>query len=388
LVIPPSYFVHARTVGGGERYAYNYARALAGLTPTTLGLFDTYSRVETDGPLTIRVFPARHFDQRFGFPATVGAVSALTCFDVIHAMVFPAPLTDLLILLGRARRRRVVLTDVGGGGACWSTRLARISACLDLNRWADGLAHLSYYAAAAYTDWRCPQGVLHGGVWASSNLEPRAGAEPGGYALFVGRLLPHKGVLELIRAVGPRTPLRIVGRVYDQDYFARLTAASCGKQVTLHTDADDAELADHYRRASVVVQPTLPSTAGGFDRAELLGLAALEGMSWGKPAVVTRTASLTEIAIDGETGRVVPAHDPGLLGQAVEAYVSDPALSRRVGEKARRHVLRQFTWEQAARRGLDFYHDVLGPRANAVPQKEAPDSPPLGHVPATTDARH
>ncbi|MBV8313812.1 MAG: glycosyltransferase family 4 protein [Singulisphaera sp.] len=359
LVIPPSYFDRDRTVGGGERYAHEYARALAELTPTTLGLFDTAPCVETDGPLTIRVFPVRHLKQRLGFPATARAIRELDRFDVLHVMVFPTPLTDLLILLGRFRHRRVVLTDIGGGGACWSTRLARVSARLDLNRWADGLAHLSHYAGTPYANWRCPQVTLHGGVRAA-DAKDRAEAEPGGYALFVGRLLPHKGVLELVRAVGQDTPLRVVGRVYDRDYFARLQAVADGKRVTFHTDTNDTELAGHYRRASVVVQPSLPSPAGGFDRAELLGLVALEGMSWGKPVVVTRTASLIETILDGVTGRVVPPHDAAALREAVEGFVAKPALSRQVGESARRHVLANFTWEQAAHRGLDFYHRVLG----------------------------
>jgi glycosyltransferase involved in cell wall biosynthesis len=359
LIVPPSYFNCGRTVGGGERYAQEYARALAGLTPTTMGLFGLSPARDTDGPLAIRVFPVRHFRQRLGFPATVRALRELAAYDVVHVMVFPTPLTDLLMLLGWLRRQPVVLTDIGGGGACWSTRLARLSVRLDLNRRAAGLAHLSRYAGMPYTAWRCPQVALYGGARAA-DAQDHAGAEPGGYALFVGRLLPHKGALELIEALGPQTPLRVVGRVYDQAYFERLREAAQGKPVLFHTDADDATLADHYRGASVVVQPTLPSANGGFDRAELLGLVALEGMSWGKPVVVTRTASLSETSLDGVTGRIVPPHDATALRQAVEAFVADPALSRRVGDAARRHVLAHYTWEQAARRGLDFYRLLLG----------------------------
>jgi len=59
---------------------------------------------------------------------------------------------------------------------------------------------------------------------------------------------------------------------------------------------------------------------------------------------------------DGVTGRAVPPHDPAALREAVEGFIADPALSRQVGEAARRHVLATFTWDQAARRGLEFYH--------------------------------
>jgi glycosyltransferase involved in cell wall biosynthesis len=73
---------------------------------------------------------------------------------------------------------------------------------------------------------------------------------------------------------------------------------------------------------------------------------------------------LTETTLDQVTGRVVPPHDAASLGEAVETFVSNPALSSRVGEVARRHVLENFTWEQAARRGLGFYHHLLGTRTH------------------------
>src|SRR5206468_8163302 len=108
-------------------------------------------------------------------------------------------------------------TDVGGGNPCWSTYLQKIHPRLNLNRLAHGLAPLSKHAARFFVDWTQPQKILYGGV----DLEQfRAASEPpAGYALFVGRLLPHKGVLPLIQALNPETPLRVVGRPYDEAYL-------------------------------------------------------------------------------------------------------------------------------------------------------------------------
>ncbi|HEX2092486.1 MAG TPA: hypothetical protein VHG28_08805, partial [Longimicrobiaceae bacterium] len=202
LVIPSSYLAGDRTVGGGERYALEYARALSRLTPTTLGLFDRAPARELDGELEIRTFGVRRLDPGLGFPLTFESWRALKGFDVIHIMIFPTPLTDLLLLMGRMRGQTVVLTDVGGGIPSWSTYLRKLHPRADLNRLADGLALLSRHASGLFADWPQPRTILYGG--ADCRL-PSAGIaeEPSGrYALFVGRLLPHKGILPLIESIG------------------------------------------------------------------------------------------------------------------------------------------------------------------------------------------
>ena len=277
-------------------------------------------------------------------------------FDVIHCFVFPTPLTDLLLLAARVRRQTVVLTDVGGGGACWSTYLGRIHPRLNLNRLAHGLALLSEHSARAFTTWAQPKTVLHGGV----NLQqfPVAATPPQGYALFVGRLLPHKGVLQIIQAIDGQTPLRIVGRPYDATYLAQLRDAASGKEVQFILEADDAELRRQYAGASVVLQPSLPSENAPSDTSELLGLVTLEAMACGKPVIVTRAGSLPELLVDGVTGYLIAPHDPVSLRTFITRLISDANLSQAMGAAARRHVEAHFTWDQAARRGLAFYRTL------------------------------
>lgn len=361
LVVPSSYFARDRTVGGGERYAFEYARALARLTPTTLALFDLEPGRETVDGLEVRTFAARSLDARRGFPVSRETLREIGGFDVLHAMIFPTPLTDQLIPAARLRRQTVVLTDVGGGVPCWSTRLQRLHPRANLNRLTHGLALLSRHSAAQFTGWRHPRTILYGGADV-----PEVGgeaAEPQGYALFVGRLLPHKGVLQLIEAVGPDTPLRVLGRPYDPEYFRRLREAAAGKDVTFITDADDAELRRQYLGANVVLQPSIPVHAGMNDTAELLGLVALEGMAHGRPVIVTRTASLPELVKDGVTGFIVPPGDARALRERVELLVRDGARSRTMGDAARRHVRDNFTWDEVAGRGLEFYRKLRGDSA-------------------------
>ncbi|MGC3968250.1 MAG: glycosyltransferase family 4 protein [Pirellulales bacterium] len=355
LVIPPSYFDENRTVGGGERYALEYAKALSQLTEASLGLFHTNPKSAQPASLE-RCFRVRHLRNTNIFPATLGTIRDISRFDVVHAMIFPSPLTDLVLGIAMVTRIKVVLTDIGGGIPSISTRVSKLSQRLDINRRAAGLAHLSQYAAIPYGNWRLPQTVLYGGISDESALPPDA--QPGGYALFVGRLLPHKGVLELIRAVSADIPLRVVGRVYDDAYFHSLKSAAEGKRVSFFTSADDDELNNHYRSASVVIQPSLPTSSTTFDRSELLGLVALEGMHWGKPVIVTNTASLPELMIDGQTGTIVPADDATALNEAISKYVCSPELSRKVGLQARSHAVKHYCWSTAATRGLAFYNSL------------------------------
>ena len=356
LILPASYFARDRTVGGGERYALEYARALAELTPTTLALFDPTPARETLGRLTLETFPIRHFHQRRLFPLTRTGLRATAPFDLLHAMVFPTPATDLLIAAAKLRGQKIVLTDVGGGGACWSTYLRKLHRTLDLNRRAHGLALLSRHAARFFHDWPQPRTLLYGGV----NLAEFAPATepPRGYALFVGRLLPHKGVLELINALGPDTPLHVVGRPYDDAYAKQLQRAASGKDVLFIFNADDAELRRQYAGANVVLQPSLPSFNPDDDKSELLGLVTLEAMACAKPVIVTQTASLPELVLDSETGYIVPPHHAETLRARVELFLQQPALTQSMGAAARRHIEQNFTWEKVARRGLEFYRSL------------------------------
>jgi glycosyltransferase involved in cell wall biosynthesis len=353
LIIPASYFARNRTVGGGERYALEYARALADLAPTTLGLFDLQPKVEHANHLEIRTFTVRHFDQRRGFPMTAESWRALNNYDVLHIMDFPTPLADLLLISAWLRRQTVVLTDVGGGCPCWSTYLERLYWRANLNRLADGLAPLSQHASRLFADWPQPKVILYGGVNLRELVHDHR--EPGGFALFVGRLLPHKGVLPLIQAVNPETPLHVVGRPYDVPYFRQLQQAAAGKKVTFFLDADDAELKHQYAHASVVLQPSVPTDEPAKDKSELLGLVALEGMASGKPVIVTRTASLPELVVDGENGFIVNPYDLPALRDRIDLLVQNPQVSRTIGEAARKHVAAHFTWEKTAERGLSFY---------------------------------
>jgi alpha-1,6-mannosyltransferase len=76
---------------------------------------------------------------------------------------------------------------------------------------------------------------------------------------------------------------------------------------------------------------------------ETFGLAALEALACGTPAVVSRTSALTEI-ITADSGAWAD-NDPAAIARAVRTVVSRPEHHRRGGARRRAE---QFTWTRAA----------------------------------------
>ena len=163
-------------------------------------------------------------------------------------------------------------------------------------------------------------------------------AEPA-EVLFAGRLSPEKGIEELAAACGDMN----------------LVVAGDGPLRSLLPDAlgflSPVELADHYRRAAVVVCPS---------RSEGFGVVCAEAMAHGKPVVATAVGGLQELVRHGKTGLLVEAGSPQALRLAVEQLLENPDLRRRLGAAARADVSARFDWRSVTRATVDAYRRALG----------------------------
>jgi glycosyltransferase involved in cell wall biosynthesis len=110
------------------------------------------------------------------------------------------------------------------------------------------------------------------------------------------------------------------------------------------------EVVGFYRRAEVAVVPSLYE---GFC------LPAAEAMSCGLPVVATTAGALPEVVEDGESGILVPPRDHSALAGAIKRLLSDKPLRQTMGEKGKERVQRHFTWEEATRKTLEVYREVL-----------------------------
>ena len=115
----------------------------------------------------------------------------------------------------------------------------------------------------------------------------------------------------------------------------------------------EAELAAWYRRAQIVVSPSLYE---GF------GLPAAEANASGAPVIATDAGALPEVIADGETGVIVPAADAQALADAISELLADPARCRALGDAGRARVLERFTWQHHAEAVAALYREVIAAR--------------------------
>jgi glycosyltransferase involved in cell wall biosynthesis len=156
--------------------------------------------------------------------------------------------------------------------------------------------------------------------------------------LFVGRLSPEKGILELMQAAdGMRLVVAGDGPLRDH------VPGALGS-VPHHA------LEPLYERAAVVA---VPSHREGF------GVVCAEAMAHARPVVASAVGGLLDLVVDGKTGLLVPPHDVPALRSALERLLADGAMRRRLGEAGRERARVHFSWPAVTDATIEAYEDAL-----------------------------
>ena len=169
LVLPASIGLEGRTMGGGERYAAEYTRALAKITHAEQALFCHGPSIPPGDSPPTRLLTWTTADRPILPPLTRNTWDALSEYDVLHLMCFPNSVADGFLASGICRSQLVILTDIGGGGRCCSTYLSKVNPRCNPYRYAHGFAHLSEYAGSLIG--ACPRLYCMVGL---GNFSPRA----------------------------------------------------------------------------------------------------------------------------------------------------------------------------------------------------------------------
>ena len=72
---------------------------------------------------------------------------------------------------------------------------------------------------------------------------------------------------------------------------------------------------------------------------EGIPVALVEAMSYAVPVIGTRTGGIPELLVPG-VGLLIPPEDPDAIADAIESLLGDDALSRKLGESGRNHIIR------------------------------------------------
>jgi lipopolysaccharide/colanic/teichoic acid biosynthesis glycosyltransferase len=177
----------------------------------------------------------------------------------------------------------------------------------------------------------------------------------GPIALFVGRLVPYKGVEFLLRALTESDVAAvIVGDGPLRESLEELvTRLGVDSRTFFLGHVDDGTLSAWYGACDIFVLPSVT-------RAEAFGLVQLEAMARGKPVISTRIPTgVPWVNIDGHTGLSVPPSDAGALAAALRRLAGDSELRRRMGMNARDRFTMEFTAELMIDRTVAMYKQIL-----------------------------
>lgn len=354
LHVVPALFGPAGIVGGAERYAFELARHMAERVPTRLVSFGSGEALTREGNLEVRIVDAAwHVRGQRTNPFSAAIVPEILDADVVHCHQHHILMSSAAAALCRITGRRVFATDLGGGG--WD-----VSAYVSTDRWFHAHLHISEYSRRiSRHDDKAWARVILGGV-DTNKFCPDPSSPRTTSALFVGRLLPHKGIADLIAAQPATVPLDIVGPLNTTGAVESFKKQAAGKRITFHHGVVDGALINMYRRALCLVLPSVYRTPDGqhTDVPELLGQTLLEAMACATPVICTRVASMPEIVEDGVSGFIVDPGDSTALRSRLEWLAAHPAEAFAMGTAGRERVLARFQWRDVVERCLDAYQSA------------------------------
>jgi glycosyltransferase involved in cell wall biosynthesis len=186
--------------------------------------------------------------------------------------------------------------------------------------------------------------------------------------LSVGRLVPKKGHEDVIRACallrdrGIPFQCLIVGcGPLHGELSALIVRLELTDRVLLYGAMTHADLLGLYREADVFV--LAPRIAEDGDRDGIPNVIA-EAMAIGVPVVATEVSGIPELVRHGASGLLAPCRDPAAIAVAMQRLFDDRALGRRLAERARVRLEREFNvWETTC--GL---HSLIVASVNEAPR--------------------
>ena len=197
-----------------------------------------------------------------------------------------------------------------------------------------------------------PNGVNLPELPRTCDTPSQLGLVPARYVLSVGRFVPEKRQMDLIRAFAearlPDWKLALVGRVDPSDPYARnvMRLAADEPNVVLAGFQNGRALNELYAHAGVFV---LPSSHEG------LPIALLEALSFGLPVIASDIPANVEVGLPTEN--YVPVGDIAALATRLRRFACDARAedkSERV-QRQRGWVMNRYDWNAITRDTLGLY---------------------------------
>jgi glycosyltransferase involved in cell wall biosynthesis len=175
--------------------------------------------------------------------------------------------------------------------------------------------------------------------------------------LFVGRLVPIKGIkllidafLDLIKEVKHAELLVIGDGPLRTELETMLTKLKIKNRVKLLGSLPRSKILEYYQSSDIFALPSFY---------ESFGIVNLEAMSCGLPVISTFVGGIPEVVKDGYSGFLIEPGNKFLLKEYLIKLISDDGLREKIGYQARQHVVRNFSYEVIIPKMIEVYEEAL-----------------------------
>jgi len=173
--------------------------------------------------------------------------------------------------------------------------------------------------------------------------------------LYVGALMYHKGILNLLRVMTDetlrRTDLLVIGdgnlRRECEDFVRKRGL----KHVKFVGKVPFKDIPNFYAASDIVVFPSIWQ--------EPFGRVVLEAMAAGKPVVASNVGGVVDLIINGENGYLVEPLNDKMWVKYLNMLISDELLRERLGKNGKK-LSANFDTEVVTRKIIDVYRTLMG----------------------------
>ncbi|HEY7525056.1 MAG TPA: glycosyltransferase family 4 protein [Candidatus Limnocylindrales bacterium] len=199
--------------------------------------------------------------------------------------------------------------------------------------------------------------------------------------LFVGRLEPRKGLLELLKAfrilrkTGCQCRLLVVGSGPQEREARRYVLTRRLRGVEFLGRVSDREKAQLFKTADVYVSPATGR--------ESFGIVLLEAMAAGTPVVCSDIHGYKGVVRRGREGLLVPPRKPKAIAGAIGRLLADDELRAQMAESGQERA-EDFSWSRVTGKVDDYYGFVIRRLAvtGQLPPSFRAEIPPSTRQPA------
>jgi glycosyltransferase-like protein len=198
--------------------------------------------------------------------------------------------------------------------------------------------------------------------------------------LSIGGIEPRKNTITTLRAFSiTRSELKAKGeelvwligggetlfdyRDYREEFFSEVQrlGLELDKDLFVLGNVPESKMQSLYNAADVFVFPSIK---------EGWGLVAQEAMAAGVPVIASGIEPMTEYLVDQENSLLISPKDYGALAQKIIMVFDNSELRSKLIENARR-TANMYSWENAARKHIEYYNEILKERSISAEDKRA-----------------